>query len=604
MSIKTGCQGRHPITLKLSLTLLLKFRAMKQKPRLSFWQIWNMSFGFLGIQFGFALQNANVSRIFETLGAKVENIPVLWIAAPVTGLIIQPIIGHMSDNTWNRLGRRRPYFLTGAILASLALFIMPNSPTLWIAAGMLWIMDASINISMEPFRAFVGDMLPSKQRTMGFAMQSFFIGTGAVVASALPYLMTNLFGIDNTAPEGQIPLSVKLSFYIGAAVFFLAVLYTVLRTREYSPEEMKSFSTDDQAAADAVHGHDEVLPAKKFLTLSYYWIIAGALASALIYWKKLEDELYILSFGLLVFGLIQLVTGLLVSRNKKENGFVVVINDLFKMPSTMRQLAIVQFFSWFALFAMWIYTTAAVTSTKFDMKLDNFTYGQMVSAVNQPAIGTMPGLRDEIPGIREELARLGKKMDKGKEVAISMKLVQFFNDEKRNEYLRLDPGIMERLKHVNKEYNEGADWVGVLMAVYNGFAAIMAFVIIALAGRIGRKRAHAISLLIGGLSLASFFIIQNPRMLIISELGIGLAWASILAMPYAILTGSLPQHKLGTYMGIFNFFIVIPQILAASILGFFVKTVAGGEAIWALVLGGISMIIAAFLVLFVRDVDE
>lgn len=604
MSFETRCQGRHPFTSKLSLTLLLKFRAMKQKPRLSFWQIWNMSFGFLGIQFGFALQNANVSRIFETLGAKVENIPILWIAAPVTGLIIQPIIGHMSDNTWNRLGRRRPYFLTGAILASLAIFFIPNSPTLWIAAGMLWIMDASINISMEPFRAFVGDMLPSRQRTMGFAMQSFFIGTGAVVASALPYLMTNLFGIDNTAPEGQIPLSVKLSFYIGAAVFFLAVLYTVLRTKEYSPEEMRSFSADDQAGADTVHSHDKVLPAKKFLNLSYYWIIAGALASALIYWKKLEDELYILSFGLLVFGLIQMVTGLLVSRNKKENGFVVVINDLFKMPSTMRQLAIVQFFSWFALFAMWIYTTAAVTSTKFDMKLDNFTYLQMVTAVDQPSVATTPELSDEIPGIREELARLGKKLDKGKEVAISMKLVQFFNDDKRNEILHLDPRIMERLKHVNKEYNEGADWVGVLMAVYNGFAAIMAFIIIALAGRIGRKRAHAISLLIGGLSLASFFIIQNPRMLIISELGIGLAWASILAMPYAILTGSLPQHKMGTYMGIFNFFIVIPQILAASILGFFVKTVAGGEAIWALVLGGISMIIAAFLVLFVRDVDE
>jgi len=212
---------------------------MKHKPRLSFWQIWNMSFGFLGIQFGFALQNANVSRIFETLGAEVDNIPILWIAAPVTGLIIQPIIGYMSDNTWNRLGRRRPYFLVGAILASVALLIMPNSPVLWVAAGMLWIMDASINISMEPFRAFVGDMLPSEQRTKGFAMQSFFIGTGAVVASALPYIMTNWLNIANTAPEGQIPPSVKFSFYIGGAVFLVAVLWTVLRTKEYSPEELK-----------------------------------------------------------------------------------------------------------------------------------------------------------------------------------------------------------------------------------------------------------------------------------------------------------------------------------------------------------------------------
>src|ERR1035437_10043050 len=205
-----------------------------EKQQLSFWQIWNMSFGFLGIQFGFALQNANVSRIFETLGASIDSIPILWIAAPVTGLIVQPIIGYMSDKTWGKLGRRRPYFLSGAILASLALLIMPNSPVLWIAAGMLWIMDASINISMEPFRAFVGDMLPSEQRTTGFSMQSFFIGTGAIVASALPYIMTTWFHIANTAPKGEIPLSVKLSFYIGGAVFFLAVCWTVFSTKEYT----------------------------------------------------------------------------------------------------------------------------------------------------------------------------------------------------------------------------------------------------------------------------------------------------------------------------------------------------------------------------------
>ena len=217
------------------------------RPRLSFWQIWNMSFGFLGIQFGFALQNANVSRIFETLGASIDNIPILWIAAPVTGLIVQPIIGHMSDKTWNRLGRRRPYFLIGAILASLAIIVMPNSPALWIAAGMLWIMDASINISMEPFRAFVGDMLPSEQRTAGFAMQSFFIGTGAVIASSLPYMMTNWFGISNVAPEGEIPDSVKFSFYIGALVFFLAVAWTVFSTKEYSPEELANFDVDKKS---------------------------------------------------------------------------------------------------------------------------------------------------------------------------------------------------------------------------------------------------------------------------------------------------------------------------------------------------------------------
>jgi len=578
---------------------------MKQKPQLSFWQIWNMSFGFLGIQFGFALQNANVSRIFETLGAKVEDIPILWIAAPVTGLIIQPIIGHMSDNTWTRLGRRRPYFLMGAILASLALLFMPNSPALWVAAGMLWIMDASINISMEPFRAFVGDMLPSRQRTMGFAMQSFFIGIGAVVASALPYIMTNFFGIENTAPEGQIPPSVKFAFYIGAAVFFLAVLYTVFRTKEYSPQEMKEFSqADHQNKSGTWEERDEILPAQRFMNKSYYWILAGVLMSGLIYWYKLQTELFILSFGVLVFGFIQLIAGLLVRNGNDRNGFVVVINDLFKMPTTMKQLAIVQFFSWFALFAMWIYTTAAVTSTKYDMKLDKETYQQLVMTIDQPAGENTADFQDEIQGIRKELARLGDRFEKGKEVAISMKLVQFFTDSKRNEFLKLDPKIIGRLQIVNKEYNKGADWVGVLMAVYNGFAAIMAFVIIGLANVIGRKRAHAISLLVGGISLASFFLIQNPNMLIISELGIGLAWASILAMPYAILTGSLPQHKLGTYMGIFNFFIVIPQILAASILGFFVMSFADGEAIYALILGGISMVIAAVLVLFVRDADE
>jgi maltose/moltooligosaccharide transporter len=502
---------------------------MKKKPRLSFWQIWNMSFGFLGIQFGFALQNANVSRIFETLGAKVEDIPILWIAAPVTGLIVQPIIGHMSDNTWNRLGRRRPYFLIGAIFASAALFIMPNSPVLWVAAGMLWIMDASINISTDPFRAFVGDMLPSDQRTAGFAMQSFFIGTGAVVASMLPYMLTNWLGIENTAPEGQIPPSVKFSFYIGAIVFFLAVLWTVLKTREYSPEEIKEFEAAEGRSLERedIREHDAILPASRFLRSSILWVVIGAILAWLVYFYKLEAELYILGFGLLVFGIILVVTGLLIRSKNEKNGFVEVINDLFKMPVTMKQLAIVQFFSWFALFAMWIYTTAGVTS---------HIYGTT------------------------------------------------------------DPESVL--------YNEGANWVGIMFAVYNGFAALVAFLLPVLAKFTNRKITHMIALIAGGLGLISVYLFKSEEMLILSMLGVGLAWASILAMPYAILTGSLPQHKLGTYMGIFNFFIVIPQILAASILGFFVKTIAGGEAIYALVLGGASMFIAAVLVLFVRDVDD
>jgi maltose/moltooligosaccharide transporter len=499
---------------------------MAQKPRLSFWQIWNMSFGFLGIQFGFALQNANVSRIFQTLGAEVDSIPILWVAAPVTGLIIQPIIGHMSDKTWGKLGRRRPYFLIGAILASLALIIMPNSPALWVAAGMLWIMDASINISMEPFRAFVGDMLSNEQRTTGFAMQSFFIGTGAVIASALPYLLTNLFGISNTAPEMMIPDSVKYSFYIGATVFFLAVIWTVISSKEYSPDELASFDEGtDIDSGNTVNQSAATVYDKKinYFRKSLIWILVGVIASYVVYHYTLDKELYVLGVGAVVFGIIQLLTGVML-RNNRTNGMTEIIEDLFHMPKTMGQLAVVQFFSWFALFAMWIYTVPAVTS---------HIYG--ASDVTSEA------------------------------------------------------------------YNEGANWVGVLMSVYNGFAALIAFLIPVIARRTNRKITHLIALLFGGLGLMSFYVFKNPYLLIISEIGIGFAWASILSMPYAILTGSLPSNKMGVYMGIFNFFIVIPQILAASILGFITKNIFGGEAIYALILGGISMIIAGFLTLKVDD---
>ena len=287
-----------------------------QKPRLSFWQIWNMSFGFLGIQFGFALQNANVSRIFETLGASIDNIPILWIAAPVTGLIVQPIIGHMSDNTWNRLGRRRPYFLVGAILASIAIIFMPNSPALWIAAGMLWIMDASINISMEPFRAFVGDMLPSEQRTAGFAMQSFFIGTGAVIASALPYMMTNWFGISNVAPEGEIPDSVKFSFYVGAIVFFLAVAWTIFSTKEYSPEELRKFSEAEDQKSEVKSQKRINVSASKFFKNGSIWLFAGILITILITISITEIDygLYVLFVGGAAFGILQIIAGYLVKK--------------------------------------------------------------------------------------------------------------------------------------------------------------------------------------------------------------------------------------------------------------------------------------------------
>ena len=503
---------------------------MRKKPRLSFWQIWNMSFGFLGIQFGFALQNANVSRIFQTLGADIDSLSILWIAAPVTGLLVQPIIGHYSDNTWTKLGRRRPYFLFGAIAASIALLIMPNSPVLWIAVGMLWIMDASINISMEPFRAFVGDMLPDDQRTKGFAMQSFFIGTGAVIASALPWMMANWFGIENTAPEGQIPPSVKFSFYIGAAVFLLAVLWTVIGTKEYSPEELASFdkekennASDEDAEVDLPDGNYQSRGKKQIIS-GLVWLVLGVAFATWFYLAGIEKEPYVLAFGLVGLGIIMMISGLFQSQGKTSMGIVVIVNDIMSMPKTMLQLALVQFFSWFALFAMWIYTTPAITQ---------YIYGTT------------------------------------------------------------DP--------TSQAYNDGADWVTILFAVYNGVAAIVAWLLSPMAKVTNRKITHLICLFLGGLGLISIFYFKDENLLLLSMVGVGFAWASILSIPYAILTNALPSNKMGVYMGIFNFFIVIPQIIAAAILGFFLKSFFANEAIYAMIIGGISMIIAGILILFVKD---
>ena len=494
------------------------------KPKLRFWQIWNMSFGFLGIQFGFGLQNANVSRIFQTLGADIERIPLLWIAAPVTGLIMQPIIGYLSDHTWGRFGRRRPFFMIGAILASLALLIMPNSPALWIAAGMLWIMDASINISMEPFRAFVGDMLPDDQRTLGFTMQSFFIGIGAFVASWLPYILANWLGIPNTAEHG-LPPTVIYSFYLGGAVFLCAVMWTVFTTKEYSPEEMKKFETlqDKEIREDMT-----TEPEGTYIRRGIIWLIAGAVIAFPVYHYKLEKELYILSGGLALFGLLQLISAWLIRKNQGQSGLVNVITDLYRMPKTMAQLAVVQFFSWFALFSMWIYTTPAITS---------HLYGTTDTS--------------------------------------------------------------------SAAYNEGANWVGGMFGWYNLFAAFFGIAVLPWLARLtSRKTTHMIALTCGGLGLISLYFLTDPHQMVYSMIGIGLAWSSILAMPYAILTGALPQSKMGVYMGIFNFFIVIPQILAATLLGFMVKVLYHGESIYALISGGISMILAAALVMIVNDYKD
>ncbi len=494
-----------------------------QKRNLSFWEIWNMSFGFLGIQFGFALQNANTSRIFETLGAQVEDIPILWIAAPVTGLIVQPIVGYFSDRTWTKLGRRRPYFLVGAILSSLALFIMPNSPTLWVAAGTLWIMDASINISMEPFRAFVGDNLPERQRTLGFSMQSFFIGIGAVVGSLLPYMFTNWFGVSNTAAEGIIPDSVKWSFYVGGVVFLLAVLWTVFKSKEYSPEELAAFDKADKAISTI---NDEIVDKQKNIKsqfkIGFIMSLVGALFSGIIYFEDLTKELYILFIGLLIAGILFMIASQL-RKKQVRNGFTIIITDMLNMPKAMKQLAWVQFFSWFALFSMWIYTTQAVTGHVF--------------------------------GTSDTTSEL---------------------------------------------YNDAADWVTVMFTVYNGVAAAVAFLLPVLAKRTSNKFTHLLALCAGGLGLISIYFLSDKVGLLLAMIGVGIAWASILSIPYAMLSGSLPSNKMGYYMGVFNFFIVIPQIVAATILGFLVKEFFGNQPIYALLIGGFSMILAGILTLRVQ----
>ncbi|XLS28740.1 MFS transporter [Flavobacteriaceae bacterium M23B6Z8] len=499
-----------------------------KKRKLSFWEIWNMSFGFLGIQMGFALQNANVSRIFQTLGASIDDIPILWVAAPLTGLIVQPIIGYFSDRTWTKLGRRRPYFLVGALLASAALFVMPNSPMLWFAAGMLWIMDASINVSMEPFRAFVGDNLSDDQRTLGFAMQSFFIGIGAYVASKLPSIFAR-FGVSNIAPEGIIPDTVKYSFYIGGAAFLITVLWTVFTSKEYSPEEMRLMEQEEESFTK-----EEKKPewytrnGTKHLQRGILTLLIGLIFSIAIYHFELKKDLYVLSGGLIGLGGVALIlSGVFQKMGNYKMGFITIVNDFQFMPKVMKQLAWVQFFSWFALFSMWIYTTGAVT--------------------------------EHIYGTTDT---------------------------------------------TSEAYNIGANQVGEMFANYNIIAAMVAFLLPLLAKKTSRKFTHFLALSAGGLGLISIMFITTPTTLNLEWLpmiGVGIAWASILSVPYAMLSGALPSTKMGYYMGVFNFFIVIPQLVAASILGFLVSSFFNNQPIYALAIGGVSMILAGLLSLKVDD---
>lgn len=431
------------------------------KPRLSLLAIGNLSFGFFGIQIAFALQTANVSRIFQTLGASIDGLPILWIAGPVTGLLVQPIIGYLSDRTWSRFGRRRPYFLAGAIFGTLALLALPNSGLLWLAVPIFWVLDIALNVSMEPFRAFVGDMLPDEQRTTGYAVQTIFIGTGALLASAAPYVLTHIVGVSGTAPPGELPATVRLSFYIGAFVFLAAVIWTVWSTGEYSPKQLAAFEAGRGSPATDV-------------------------ASAAL--------------------------------GPRRGAVRELLIDIAAMPPAMRRLAVIQFFSWCAFFILWIYATPVIAYHHF---------GQAA------------------------------------------------------------PG--------NAAYNAAGDWIGILFAVYNGAAAIYAFVMPSLARRFGKGRLHALNLLAGSAGFAGFLLTRDSQLLVIPMVGIGIAWASVLAMPYALLCGAIPYQKLGTYMGIFNFFIVLPQIVVSLAMGWIVHLAFPGDPVGVMAIAAASFVIAATL---------
>ncbi len=434
------------------------------KPTLTFREIFTMSFGFLGIQFGFALQNSNASGILRNYGADIGNLSWFWLAAPIVGLVVQPIVGHYSDRTWTRLGRRRPFFLAGAILSSSALVLMPNAgilgaiaPLVLVGAGFLMIMDACFNLAMEPFRALVADNLPDSQRTSGFAVQTFLIGIGAVIGSLLPYILVHGFGISNTAGEGVVAPNVKYAFYIGAAVFIGSVLFTVVKTKEYPPDEYQKY-----------HG-------------------------------KNPDH---------------------------TAGLMSIFKDMKRMPRTMRQLGLVQFFSWFALFGMWVFTTDSIATHIFKLPVSD------------------------------------KSSDR---------------------------------------YRQAQDWTGVIFGVYNGVSALYALMLPTIAKKIGRKQTHALSLIAGGIGLISFYFAPDKEFLLFSFSLVGIAWASILAMPYVILSSSIPPGKMGIYMGIFNFFITIPQILNGVVGGPLVKNVYNNQPVYALVLAGIFMLCAAASVIYVYD---
>lgn len=485
----------------------------RQKPKQGFWGLWNVSFGYFGIQIAFALQNANVSRIFQSLGSEVDDLAFLWIAGPVTGLIVQPLIGYHSDRTWGWLGRRRPYFLAGAVLAALALVGLPNTGLLLLAAAFLWMLDASLNVAMEPFRAFAGDMTPDDQRAQAFAFQTCFIGAGAVLGSLAPALF-NWLGIANVAPEGGIPPSVRYSFYLGAAAMLMSVGWTVLRVREYSPAEMALFE-GSSPEADAAQHEPLVYPRSGPL-----WVVAGVIMLALVTTLGLDKQLYVLGSGLVVFGLIQIG----VRASSASGALAHIVSDLAQMPVQMRQLAFAQFFTWIGFFIVWIYTTPVVTAQAFGATDTN-----------------------------------------------------------------------------SAAFNEGADWVGVMFAFYNGVAALAAFALPVLARWIGNAATHAVGLLCGAAGFIGLLLIRDPELLLLPMVGMGIAWASILSMPYVILTRVLPPRKFGIYIGIFNFFIVIPQLVVATLMGGVMRSFFPGEPRWTMLVAAMMMAAAAAAMFLVKE---
>ncbi len=496
-------------------------RDLAEKPRQGFWGLWNISFGFFGIQIGFALQNANMSRIFQSLGAELDNLSALWIAAPLTGLLVQPIIGHMSDRTWlGKLGRRRPYFLIGAISAAAALLIMPESKVLWFSVLMLWVLDASINVSMEPFRAFVGDMLRKDQHSAGYAVQTAFIGTGAVVGSIFPWALEQM-NVSNVAPGGGIPDTVRYAFWFGGIMFLLSVLWTVFTTQEFSPEEMATF--DGVPSEEEVGQSVRLLAAKNFSS-SLVWIAAGAAVIFVTRHFELKKEVFLLGGLLAAYGIASIIAIKLARGGSSSNMLSSIVGDFSGMPPLMKRLAVVQFFSWSALFIMWINTTAVVA---------------------QYAFGSP------------------------------------------------DPK--------SAGFQEAGNWVGVLFTVYNGVAAVAALTLLPfLSKAIGQAKTHIVGLLCGAAGYASFFFLTDPKLLLISEIGIGIAWASILAMPYAMLASSLPQRKLGIYMGLFNVFVVVPQLLVATVMGSIMEAFFPAEPIWTMAFAAGTLIIAALFMLRVE----